>query len=394
VGTSTITLRVTDSRGRVATVSQDLTVAAAGGFHRITNGQSGSRSFGLSGDGAWMLYGNGNGIEDQLPDSYEDGDDEDLFLMQMATGRVRPVPGHGHAEGDISDDGRYVVFASRDRRLAPGASPHAQGTDVFVWDTATDAITRVTAGMASSSRPRISGNGRYVVFYSEDPFGVVGSDEPTEVYRWDRLTGQTLRLTHSKPGLGARHPDISDDGAVVSFQSYGMLPDDGPGIDAGVWDEATGTAERISVVGGGLYSGVSTRVSGDGSAVFFTSEDQSVGVDANGWEFDLFVWDRETRTTSRITSRPTSAGGIVAASRDGDRVTYLDVDLVTGRHRLFTHDRTTGEDTLLLDGESELVYPDISDDGGTLVIEATGEDISPGDHELSHQLYLLRPAGP
>ena len=71
----------------------------------------------------------------------------------------------------ISADGRYVAFGSLASSLVPGDTKGSE--DVFVRDRNRDTTRRVSVsssgqpGNGSSSQPAISGDGRYVAFYSE-----------------------------------------------------------------------------------------------------------------------------------------------------------------------------------------------------------------------------------
>jgi hypothetical protein len=120
-------------------------------------------------------------------------------------------PDADSSEPDISDDGRYVVFASDATNLVPGDANSA--SDVFVADLDANgdgsrgdlSITRlampagVTGGM---SQPAISGNGQWVLS--------TAGDEPS-VYRTDRAGAQTTLLFE-----GARQGAIDATGTVFA----------------------------------------------------------------------------------------------------------------------------------------------------------------------------------
>jgi Tol biopolymer transport system component len=69
----------------------------------------------------------------------------------------------------ISADGRRVVFESSATNLVPDADANGTGSDVYLADLTTGALTRIGADasgrqFARAFSPRISGNGRYVAF--------------------------------------------------------------------------------------------------------------------------------------------------------------------------------------------------------------------------------------
>jgi hypothetical protein len=68
---------------------------------------------------------------------------------------------------DISADGRFVAFAARDL-ITPNVWDSGQKTNIYVKDTLTNSLTHVDLGNnnKSSSNPKISDDGRYVLFES------------------------------------------------------------------------------------------------------------------------------------------------------------------------------------------------------------------------------------
>jgi hypothetical protein len=101
-------------------------------------------------------------------------------------------------------------------------------------------------------------------------------------------------------------PSISADGRYVAFNSYAtnLVPDDTNGArDVFVHDRATGATERVSVGPGGVEGdgdSVYTAISGDGRFVAFASDAENlVAGDDNGVR-DVFVHDRTTGTTERV----------------------------------------------------------------------------------------------
>ncbi|MHB1270414.1 MAG: TolB family protein, partial [Thermoleophilia bacterium] len=107
----------------------------------------------------------------------------------------------------ISADGRYVTFFSDATNLVTGDGNAL--TDVFVKDTQTGAITRVSTdsggaqGNGNSGELAISADGRYVTFYSNATNLVTGDGNAlTDVFVKDTQTGATTRV--STDSLGAQ----------------------------------------------------------------------------------------------------------------------------------------------------------------------------------------------
>jgi Tol biopolymer transport system component len=131
----------------------------------------------------------------------------------------------------ISADGRYVAFLSTATNLVTGDTNGV--SDVFVRDRNSNQTFRVSVDSAgvegngplgTISRPDISDDGRYVVFAS-DSSNLVPSDtgDLRDVFLRDRTSGTTRRLSRSSAGAIADRAStvavISADGTVVGFDT-------------------------------------------------------------------------------------------------------------------------------------------------------------------------------
>lgn len=140
----------------------------------------------------------------------------------------------------ISGDGRYVAFISTATDISADKSDSLQ--DIFVRDMqagVTTLISRATGPLGvksngNSSGPRISKNGRYVVFYTRannlDP---ADPDVNYDVYRRDfgdpTLTFATILISRQTGaggtkgtgggGTGSLNPSISRDGHIIVYES-------------------------------------------------------------------------------------------------------------------------------------------------------------------------------
>jgi len=174
--------------------------------------------------------------------------------------------------GDMTPDGRFVVFASAASNLVPGDTNGAG--DVFVRDRRSGVTERVSVGAKGvqgngdsnfsgiASAPAISDDGRFVAFKS-DASNLVKGDRNglTDVFVRDRAAAVTERISGDG---GGDNPGISPDGNFVAFETFDFDGDFAQ--DIYLRDRTTSAIERVSV-------------SFDGSEVFGTSEDPVV---ANG----------------------------------------------------------------------------------------------------------------
>jgi len=159
----------------------------------------------------------------------------------------------------ISAGGRYVAFASRASNLVAGDTNDA--TDIFVHDrqTGTTELVSVNSsgshGNDSSFHPSISADGRYVAFWSNASNLVADDTNGTsDVFVHDRQTGATRRVSVDSSGAQGNDysfsPAISADGRYVAFRSSAsnlVATDTNDADDIFVHDRQTGTTERVSV---------------------------------------------------------------------------------------------------------------------------------------------------
>src|SRR5262249_17387154 len=128
----------------------------------------------------------------------------------------------------ISADGRFVAFLSLADNLVPGGT-NGQA-DIFLHDSQTGVTERVSVATGGtqrdgpSAKPSISGDGRYVAFWSQATNPAPGV-YPDQIYVHDRQTGTTELVSVSTGGAAANsacyyyRASISADGRYVAFWS-------------------------------------------------------------------------------------------------------------------------------------------------------------------------------
>ena len=149
--------------------------------------------------------------------------------MELISVSTAGDQGNGNSfEGTISADGRYVVFASSATNLVAGDTNGL--IDIFVHDRVQHVTTRVnvsSSGKQANGRgyePRISGDGRYVVFWSDTSNLVAGdTNGTTDVFVRDRMRQTTFRMSVGPNGRqangGSASAGISATGSFVGFGS-------------------------------------------------------------------------------------------------------------------------------------------------------------------------------
>lgn len=327
---------------------------------------------------------------------------------------------NNHSNGtSISANGRFVAFWSSGTNLVQDDT-NRNIPDVFVRDRL--AGTTELVGIASdgtvanngSELPVISADGRIVAFRSSSNNLVPGdTNNYYDIFVHDRQTGITERVSVASDGSQAINPSpytgghshfvfsISADGRFVPFSSLcsTLVPSDtNNSYDIFVHDRQTGITERVNVAsddteanGHSIYH----WISGDGRYVsFYSTATNLVPNDTNGLA-DIFVHDRLTGTTERVSvaSDGTEANGASfynSISTDGRFVAFQSAasNLVpndtNGHEDIFVHDRLTGATkrvSVAFDGSepnNSSEYPSMSADGRFVAFESSATNLVPG----------------
>lgn len=232
----------------------------------------------------------------------------------------------------ISADGYSVAFQSEASNLVVGDTNEV--SDIFVYDRRKDAVERVSVandgvqGNGESFAPCISADGRWVAFWSFASNLVVGDTEEcgegdftyncADVFVHDRQTGTTERIVAGgRRGLGggSNRLGISADGRWVVFYSWAsnLVRNDANGhADIFMHDRQVGTTELISVVRDGTQGNgdsVEPSISADGRWVTFVSQASNLVQNDTNAKWDVFVRDRQTGTTRRVSVASNGAQG-------------------------------------------------------------------------------------
>ena len=307
----------------------------------------------------------------------------------------------------ISANGRFVAFASYATNLVPGDTNGV--ADVFVHDRLTGSTERVSVDSAGNERPTaseapaISADGRFVAFLSGD------------VFVHDRQTRTTERMSVDSAGNGgdrsSSRPAISANGRFVAFDSdaTNLVPGDtNMATDVFVHDRQTGVTERVSVdSAGNQVDGPSYRpaLSADGRFVAFESWAPSLVPGDTNSTNDVFVHDRQTRTTERVSVDSAGIEGNAASfnpaiSADGRFVVFSSnaANLVSadtnGVADVFVRDRQTGVtervsvDSAGNQGDGHSYPPAISADGRFVTFASRATNLVPGDTNGTTDVFV------
>lgn len=336
---------------RLTGETERVSVRSDGGqsLGRSTATGMGSTSPSISADGRYIAFA--SEATNLVPGDLNGA--PDVFVHDRETGETTRVSvtssggqaGHWSRSPSISGDGRYVAFDSAAENLVPGDLNGSY--DIFVHDRQTGETGLVsvaedgTQSDGVSYAPSISAGGRSVAFYSGATTLVAGDSGTTaDVFVKDLETGKVVKASVASDGMSGNDlsysPDISGDGRLVAFVSKAsnLVPTDTNGtLDAFVHDLETGRTERVTVSSAGAQhddqaprpdqpfeditlSATRPRVSlsADGRMVAFLSRAGNLAGQDEGSAVDVFVRDRLTGATERVSETPAGMGA------DGDAV--------------------------------------------------------------------------
>ncbi len=416
---------VTFRRAACALLALGWTAAAGQTIERVSvtsggvEGDSASRAPSISTDERYVAFhsysrnlvpNDTNGVDDVFVHDRKAHTTERVSVSSAGT------QGNGSSSyAMISGDGRYVAFPSWATNLVAGDTNAAW--DVFVRDLLTGTTERVSISSAGTQADgdsqgcRISADGRYVVFYSEATNLVAGDTTEThDIFVHDRLLHTTERVSVGPAGAqadgGSYHPAISSDGRLVAFDSWAtnLIPGGTTGRQVFVHDRTTHTTELVSVGSDGAQgdgSSTDPALSGDGRCVAFFSYARNLVPDDTNERGDIFVRDRKTRVTERVSigrhgEQADSNSGSPSISADGRYVAFLcgADNLVRGDTNgsggvyvtdAFVRDRQAGltervsVSSRAVEANSSSVAPMIAAGGRRVVFASHANDLVPGD---------------
>ena len=243
------------------------------------------------------------------------------FETQMIDRKPGVTNVGGSTRPAMSRTGLLVAFASEAENLVDGGRDRNDASDIFVGNSDTGVITRVSIatgsdgveGDSDSDLPSIDWTGANVV-YTSYATNLIGAGRDTngagDIFLRNTPSNTTRRISQTSGGAQANgtsaDPAISGNGRYVAFTSTApdLVPNDTNGVnDIFVADLTTRAVSRVSVrTDGGQANGGSfhAAISGDGRYVAFASDATNlVSSDNNGFR-DVFVRDRQTGTTTRV----------------------------------------------------------------------------------------------
>ncbi|MBZ0111510.1 MAG: hypothetical protein K8J08_03540 [Thermoanaerobaculia bacterium] len=370
-------------------------------------GNSYSQDPAISAEGRWIVFRSeaSNLVANDTNGSW------DIFLHDRDSGTtsrvsVDSVGGEANDDSDspsVSADGRWIAFSSVASNLVSGDTNGM--SDVFLHDRVNGTTSRVSVdslgieGNGASEYPSVSGDGQFVAFQSVASNLVVDdTNGVSDVFVYEVLTGSTASA--SLEALGGQPSDgfsgdasLGADGQLIAFGSAAtnLVANDTNGVtDVFVLDRLSGSMLRASVSSTGIEGndgsyGIS--ISADGRVVCFETHSSLVPDDTN-LEFDVYVHDRTTGSTERVSvdSLGNEANGRslygCSISAEGDWVAFP-----SRASNLVPGDTNHNQDVFV----HGLYQPIDAETDGVPVLGARGDDLGNDDEEGVVFPCCLRP---
>jgi hypothetical protein len=354
----------------------------------------------------------------------------DIFVKNLGTGAIEMVNlttagaviGYAGHTPAISADGHYVIFAQQS--YYPAAR-----YDIFRKDMQTHVLIQINVDPAGnpvtlgdSFNPSFSVDGRFVAFQSASTNLVSGDvNAHVDVFVRDLQTNTTVRASTLSTGArsdgDSAEAAVSRDGRYVAFSSAAsnLLSGDTGGLrDVFVVDRTTFNVSRASTnTGNAQGNGDSDMVSmsANGTFIVFRSKASSLTAGDSNAIADIFVKDRSTGFTYRV-STP-SGGGVMtgsavaspSVSNDGNLVVFgaSDGNLVAGDSNgkldIFAKNRSTDTTTFVSSsaggaiGDGDSTQAMLSDDGTRVAFVSAATNFAADDTNGVADIYVKTLAG-
>jgi Tol biopolymer transport system component len=311
-------------------------------------------------------------------------------------------PGGGSGQPAISENGRWVAFASAATDLVPNDLNRA--LDVFVHDRRSGTTIRLPGPAGgplplgtSGFDPSIAADGSVVAFTvrSTSANALLAAPVLPIVVAWNRATGKTKIVSVAQDGAVARgsgEASVSGDGRLIAYTSTwpAAKPDLAGLSDVFVRDRVAKTTTLVSQARSGGFANAASRapaISRDGRLVAFASAAGNLTNGDDNGQIDVFVRALAGSSTSLVSvARNGTANGPStnpAISADGRFVAFESAasNLVSGpppgSPAVYRRDRVARTTALASVAESGAPFPgasrhvSISRDGRIMAFSTT-----------------------
>ncbi|MBI4518372.1 MAG: PD40 domain-containing protein [Deltaproteobacteria bacterium] len=330
----------------------------------------------VSGDGRYVAFSSNANIAGLNPVPRTN-----VFVYEAITGTWSLITTDGGSDPSISADGRWVAFSSS----ADYTRANADGSDeIFKYDRSNRRfyqMTRDYLGEGSSGRPsinrdgtriayetnsnlsrrnpdfsnevyfnrsgvnfaasvdpngdgeslnpKVSGDGRFVVFETTSNL-VANLDYSSELIIYDSATYRFGQLTYDAQGNGSSYDGaINVDGRFIAFVSSSNIANLNPEGSDAVFLIVNRRPTLVTETAAGAFGGSSPSVSDDGRWVVFVTSFNATGGNPDRNQ-EIVLYDSTRKAFTQLTSTATCSNTMPKVSGDGTHIVFLSNCDITG----------------------------------------------------------------
>ncbi len=322
----------------------------------------------------------------------------------------------------ISATGRFVAYRTSDPDIVEGDELNTN--DIFLFDRIKETTVRISTALNGGGatmvawEPSISKNGRFVAFSSAANLLVAGDlDNTRDVFLRDVKLGVTTLLSPTPPGAAvdgaSESPKISANGRFVVFESSAaLLPEDDNGaLDVYRRDLKLDTLELVSINADGLVGDASSSnpdISDNGRYVTFVSGAKNLVAGATAF-VSVFRRDMKKGMLELVNANPdgvpsASIASAHSISPDGRFVAFGSLGTDLGPEDLNLHtdiylkDMKKGDVTRVslgfggVETDDTSAAPSASKKGKFIAFESLATTLlEAGDGNFGTDIYVARP---
>jgi Tol biopolymer transport system component len=320
---------------------------------RTFDGGIGCNTPSLSGNGVYTAYsdvGDPSGVHH----------DQTTTIENVDTGAAK-VLGDFRTQAtnqSVSANGNLVVFTRR--VIFSDNYTHEDRT--FLRKRSDGSITQISPSGSSYSWVVISDDGTRIAEMG-DAGGIWVSS----------VSGDTTATrTKITPDTGPDdppyiYPQLSGNGRYVTYMRY-------QGKGAYVQDTVTHTTWSLLSANDQFSFITPPSISDDGRWVAYSKATPGF----LGGKYQVYVWDRTTATSTRVTGSTAEHSGSPSISGDGTRIAIPRYDPQTGQQRILILDRATREVLATVRGNRPVENPVLSADGHRMIFCSAATDLVAG----------------
>lgn len=282
----------------------------------------------VSEDGRYVAF---QTVADNVDPSDNDGGNHDIFVRDLVAGQTVLVSlddaggqiAQPATDPRVSADGQFVAF---EVFVGGGLGNVLRLADVQAGTSAVVSLDETDQPITGSQTfiGDLSANGRWLTFQTNGAAIATDTNGLRDVYVRDLMAGTTQRISLAMGGqqtdAASGESRISADGNIIAFESQAsnLVSGDSNGVsDVFVVDRLTGNTERVSVASNGSEADEATVLQGlsaDGRFVLLRSASQVLAPGAEecsgALACNLYLHDRQAATMRRIPTPDATAAFI------------------------------------------------------------------------------------